>query len=200
MLNLSTKDTYRTNDGLLWELYQSTEDPNVFYIAPIPQLARDAQTGKYSFALVQYAGEPAGGYCTLETQLDVPDQDMAEIRTYLTKTYNTLAPQPQVLTGRFRLLAFLTYTSPDGRISQSVSALPTPFENNRAVFLLNLDADAMALWKRYFGGDTSAGLFNIRYEFQAAGRLPALTVVSNFNAAVAYEYEKIHTVVYDQKR
>ena len=89
MLNLSSKDVHQTQDGLRWEIYQSEDDANVFYVAPRPQLARRAN-GDFQFALVEYAGENAGGYCTLTTELGVPEVDMAEIKTYLTQVHENL--------------------------------------------------------------------------------------------------------------
>jgi hypothetical protein len=198
MLKLSTKDVHKTSDNKIWEIFQSEEDENIFYVAPLPQLAKEPTTGDFLFSLVEYAGENAGGYCTMQTQLDIPAQDMAEIQQYLKKVYSHLTPHPQSLTGQFNLQAFLTYASTDGRISSSVEAKPSTSEGNLASFLITLTPEALNFFKSYFGGDVNAGFVNIRYEFNAPGRLPLIKVDSTFNASVAYEYEKIHTVSYDK--
>ena len=189
MLNLSTKTTYTTKDKINWQIYQSETDVNKFLVVPVARLAL-ADNGDYIFSLVEYAGEGAGGYCTFETELDVPADDLSQIKTFLEKSYSKLTPEPQMMAGRFGLKAVLTYTSADAALSGRIETDPSPFDNNRAIFLVNLDAKALALFKDYFGGNKNAGSFNVYYEFEVAGRLPLITVVSTFNASVAYTYEK----------
>lgn len=197
MLNLSSKNTYRTNDGITWQFFQEEGADNVFYVAPVPVLATDDKTGNYIFSLVEYDGDNASGYCAFTTQLDVPAGDLAEIKTYLKNTYPALTPDPTVLTGMFDLKAYFSYSGTKGYPSNLIEVTPSPFDNNMASFLVNLGPEAMSLFKSYFSGDAGAGRFSVSYQFMAPGRLPLIKVVSTLNSSVAYEYEKIHTVQYD---
>ncbi|MBA6304201.1 hypothetical protein [Colwellia sp. MB02u-14] len=189
MLKIDSKKTYTTKDNQSWQTYQSDVDENSFFVSPVATLT-NLESGNYNFSLVEYAGDNAGGFCTFETGLSVPESDLAQIKTMLATAHPQLTPVPQIMTGRFDIKAIFSYISADGLLNQEIATSPSPFELNRALFLVNLDASALKLFKGYFGGDDSVGVFTIRYEFYVAGRLPLISVESTFNASVAYSYEK----------
>ncbi|MBL4862903.1 MAG: hypothetical protein JKY09_07805 [Crocinitomicaceae bacterium] len=189
MLNISTKTTHKTKDNIDWQIYQSDTEENDFLVVPMAKLSLK-NNGDFIFSLVEYAGEDAGGYCTFQTELDVPVDDLSEIITFLKETYPKLTPEAKIMAGRFDVKAILTYTSADAIVCDEIETTASPFEKNKAIFLVNLDTKAFSLFKSYFGGNENAGSFNISYEFNVAGRLPSISVQSTFNAAVAYSYER----------
>jgi len=196
MLNLTTKTTQKTSDGRLWDIYQKDDDAAYYYVTPQPYMATDKPSGNYQFLLTEYTN--GGGYCQMTIELDVPPADLSE----LTKYVQTQHPGAhlETLRGNSRLYAQLTFHSVDGKVSGSVSATPSTADKNPVVFLIELDAQEIELFKQYFEGDAHAGTFQILYRFGVAGRLPALTITSTFNSSVAYEYEELHKYVYDEKK
>ncbi|MBA6304202.1 hypothetical protein [Colwellia sp. MB02u-14] len=191
MLNINSEISYRADNGEIWQIYQSELNENDFFVVPKVQLVTLA-TGDYNFSLVEYPGVDSGGYCLFETCLGVCAKEMAQITVFLQQHYATLKPCAIALKAA-DAKASLIYADNNGQVANKVETSAMSYGQNNAVFLVNLDARAMAFFNRYFSGNKTTGFVTVNYEFAAPGRLPAVEVSASFNAVKAASCAKKFT-------
>lgn len=196
MLDLTAKGTCTTTDGIIWDYYGDDSNPKVFYAVPIPTLATDA-TGTPIFSLVEYSANtqaPASGYCYLSTLLWIPPADVPQIVECINKARPGVTPQLTTLQFREGGEARLQFATGDGAVSQQAYARTSSYGANVATFLVSLDGAGIALFKALFGGTSTGGTLSLTYQVSVPARLPAVEVTVKFDSAIAYEYQKRHTI------
>lgn len=164
--------------------YGDDADANAWYIVPKAVWARDPVSGLPQFALVQYNrdGGAQSGFCRFSVELAVdPAQEQALLATI----------------GGARLAQFdwiasaamFTYTV-NGKTS-SVAAQPSGFGTQMVTFSIPLpDAASLNAFVNAFSPTGSqAGTFGVSFDLTADTRLPAVTVVTNFDSTIAYQYQ-----------
>lgn len=202
ILNAASQGTYvdpADPTGHIWTYFQDNDDPAVYYVVPVP--AFSVQSGAPQFHLTEYCS-PAGAFlsarCQLTTILVVPPA--------ISTAVGALLRQRGIPNPRYQALPFidvatgdadpnqatLTYADAAGTVSGSVQTLPSLSNSQTAVFVLNnLSANAVALFKDYFGGDpAAAGAVQVGYRLTAWARLGAVTARVQFDTQAAYQYQR----------
>ena len=195
MLDLTSKGTCNTSDGIVWDYYGDDSNPAVFYVVPIPTLAR-GRDGVPLFSLVEYstATDASGtGYCYLSTVLWIPPNDLPQIEAAIKQRYPGVTPRLTTLQFRQGGQAAVRFVANDGATSREVYTRTSSYGANVATFLVALDAHGVAVFKAAFGGTAPSGI-SVVYEVAVPSRLPAVKVTVKFDSAIAYEYQKTHTV------
>lgn len=195
MLDLTTKRSYTTTDGRTWDFYGDDTDTSLFYVVPLPVLARDGD-GRPVFKLVEYSttgAQASAGYCYLATDLIVPPDDMVQIVAYIRQLYPGITPVTNTLEFRSGGVATIRYVLDDG-FARELNTTPSGFGSNRATFVIPLSPTGLALFKAVFGGTTANGAISIVYRVSVDSRLPAVEVTVKFDSATAYEYQVRKTI------
>ena len=195
MLDITTKGTCQTADSMIWDYYQDDQNPSVFYVVPTPTFARDA-ADRPVFSLVEYSTSDAtagSGYCYLSTILWIPPDDLPQIVDCISQRHPGITPQLNTLEFKSGGEVTLQYSGDDG-LPQEVYAKPSDFGANLATFIVPLSPQGMALFKTIFSGQQTTATVAIVYEVSVPARLPAVTVTVKFDSAIAYEYQRRHTI------
>ncbi len=197
IINAASQGTY-SEAGVDWTYFQDQDEPDIFYIVPVPVLA--VQSGAPQFHLTEYvdkAGQFLSAQCQLTTILAVPANITLAVRTLLqgrgvaNPRYQAMnfidIPQGGVDPNR----ASLNYADAGGTVSGTVQTMPSLSGSQTAVFTLsNMSAAAVALFKAYFGGNPAAGLVGVVYRLTVWARLGNITAQVHFDAQAAYAYQR----------
>lgn len=184
MLNIEKTRQITPSNQPAFTAYGDDMDANAWYIPPKVIWAKSGTSQLPQFSLVKYnsTGGAITGFCRFSVQLMIdPTQDEA-----LKKAV------PGALTPQFDWIqsgAVFTYTI-DGK-STSVHSQPSNFGSQTVTFSVPLaDQKAIAAFVNAFSPSGSGGgTFGVSYDLAANTRLPAVTVVSTFNSAIAYQYQ-----------
>lgn len=184
MLNIQNTKQITVPGSVAFTAYGDDQDPNAWYIPPSVVWARDSVTQLPQFSMVTYRATGGGvsGFCRFSVQLMIDPLQAAALQRQI----------PGATTPQFdwvQSAAVFTYTI-DGK-STSVSAQPSDFGSQTVTFAVPLvDQQAIAAFVNAFSPSGSGGgTYGISYDLAADTRLPAVTVVTQFDSTIAYQYQ-----------
>ena len=184
MLDIQSTKQITVPGSAAFTAYGDDQDPNAWYIPPSVVWARDPATQLPQFSLITYRATGGGvsGFCRFSVQLMIDPQQAAALQRQV----------PGATTPQFDWIqsaAAFTYTI-DGK-STTVAAQPSNFGSQTVTFAVPLaDDKAIAAFVNAFSSTGSGGgTFGVSYELAANTRLPAVTVVTQFDSTIAYQYQ-----------
>lgn len=184
MLDIQKTKQITVPGSTAFTAYGDDQDPNAWYIPPSVVWVRDPTTQLPQFSLTQYraTGGSVSGFCRFSVQLMIDPRQAAALQQQV----------PGARTPQFDWIqsaAVFTYTI-DGK-STSIAAEPTNFGSQTVTFAVPLaDDKAIAAFVNAFSPTGSGGgTFGVSYDLAANTRLPAVTVVTQFDSTLAYQYQ-----------
>lgn len=187
MLDIMKRGTVKVG-SLIWEYHGDTDNKSLYYITPQP--AWITEKGLPKIQIVQYQTSDSlngSGYCTLQVQLDVPDDVIPAVVADIAQRFQVT--NPQFLTLPFQAGTLVSLTLPDGEGGTTGMQVDgTDFGSNAAIFQVPLSADQMKTIKAAMTKQGSSP-FELQYSLVVPGLMPAVRADLSFDASIAFQYQ-----------
>lgn len=166
-------------------VYQDHDDPNIWYMVPVPTLRTVG--GAPAFSLTRYTKNGGGiaGLCTFEMELIQPAEARAAAEQQL---------GGNVTWGGFTWVGGTAFFYYDITGETQVLAIePTLYGTNVAAFQIELDTDeAVTTFINAFSSGAGASPFRVEYDMQALTKLLGAKATVEYKSEAAITYERTY--------
>jgi hypothetical protein len=192
MINIQNSYLVPVVGGRNVTVYGDYDDPQKFYIVPLPRFSVDRSTGLPEFSLVSYkiSDVEVVGNCRFFVELGVTEDIQNAVKAFLQQL-----GKPVVVFGQFDWLAVDVYLHYEvsGK-AQLAAGVPSLYGDNKTAFSLDLSTkDELVSFENAFQGGALSS-FSIEFDVTALAKLPAVDATVTYDAQIAIDYETQYKV------